>query len=493
MIKLKPFQKTGVKKIERFKGTILMADDMRLGKTVQTLKWVSNHRDLLPVVIVCPAIAKWEWSDQAMDHYGIPTVILEGTTPDKKILNRNTIYIINYDILWAWVSRLKRLRPEIVIMDEVHYIKNPKSRRSKACRRLTKGYIYKEDVKERKRILTKIKTKSKRKVEARLKKRVKHIIAISGTPLVSRPAELYPTLNILWPKVFRSFTDFGMEYCNPTFDRGKIVFKGATNLDKLHLKLKRLGMVRRLKKDVIKDYKEPESEVIALDFANPKEYKKKSVRLLQKLERHSKLEKHGGFMQLKQLAAEMKIDSVLKWIDDFLERSDEKIVIFAHHQKIIRAIKKHYPTTSVTIDGSISHKNRNAAKKLFANDKKIRVFIGNMQACGMAISLKAANTIAFAELPLTPGDLHQCKDRIFDLSKKDPLFVFYLIAKGTIEEVICRLLQRKQSIINEVMDGKNGVELNLFDDLEKKLMPNKTKRRVSNNNTKRTKQQTGSR
>lgn len=469
-IKLKDFQRFGVKYITSHKGRILLADDMRLGKTVQTLKYIrENIKELLPIVIVCPSIAKWEWHDQALNNFGIKTTILDGIKPCK--LDRNKIYVVNYDILYSWKYHLKLLRPKTIVLDECHFAKNITARRSKASRQLCKGFVHPEDKKELFNKIKKLSIDKQNRLVKLLNHRAKHIIAISGTPLTSRPIELFVILNILWPKVFNNYLDYGMRYCQSESNRGKIEFKGSKNLKELHLRLKKLGMLRRLKQDVIKDYKEPSVQVIPIDMNNPKQYRIKQRKLQNKLSyQKSKQKQLSSFMQMKMLAAELKMPFVFQWLNDFLERTNEKIVVFAHHHKIIKAIKDYYKDKAVVVDGTISHTKKKEAQTIFAKNKKVRIFIGNMQACGMAVSLKVSDTVVFVELPLTPGDLRQCEDRIFDITKNNQLFVYHLPARGTIEEIICKILQSKSNVVSDTLDGTaKGIRNNLYDLLEKEL------------------------
>jgi SWI/SNF-related matrix-associated actin-dependent regulator 1 of chromatin subfamily A len=467
-----PFQKEGVRIIDRNKGVVLLADDMRLGKTVQTLRWLKNSfKQKTPVVVVCPSIAKWVWKEQAEDNFGLRATVLEGTKIKKNLLKKKLI-IINYEILWNWLPYLKRRLPKTVIMDECHYIKNPSAKRTKATRRLAKGYVHVDDGKDFRKLL-KGKTKERStKLKRIYTHRARHLIAISGTPLVNRPAELFPALNILWPKAFNNFPDFGARYCAPELDRGAIVYRGAENLGELHTRLKKLGMIRRLKSDVIKDYKEPCVSVVPLDIKHPESYYKRHKSFLRAVTKHlqTQQERMGSYIKLKQLAGELKLPSVLEWLGNFLEETNDKIVVFAHHQKVIKAIKQHFKDCAVVIDGTISHNKRLQAQTEFAHNKKIRIFIGNIQACGMAVSLKTADTIAFAELPYTPGDLKQCEDRIFDVSKNKQLFIYHLIAKGTIERIVARLLQDKAKIIGSVLDGKSkDMNVKIYTQLENML------------------------
>ena len=161
---------------------------------------------------------------------------------------------------------------------------------------------------------------------------------------------------------------------------------------------------------------------------------------------------------------------VIKWIDDFLEINDGKIVLYCCHKKIINRLHKKYRHISVMVDGSTPTHKRKMAVDSFQKNKKIRIFIRNIRASGEGITLTAASTMAFVELDWTPGKHTQAEDRIHRIGQKNASDIYYLIAKGTIEEYLCELIQKKQKIISEVLDGtSNDNTLDIYDELEKKL------------------------
>ena len=137
--KLKPFQKKGVRKITHFGGRALLADEMGLGKTLQTLKWLEENPEIRPAVVVCPASLKWVWQHEARLHLKMRSEILEGTKPPKtKAIGKHQIIILNYEILQYWMEWIVELKPQVLIVDECHYIKNSTRIRTKAVKKLGK-------------------------------------------------------------------------------------------------------------------------------------------------------------------------------------------------------------------------------------------------------------------------------------------------------------------------------------------------------------------
>ena len=132
---------------------------------------------------------------------------------------------------------------------------------------------------------------------------------------------------------------------------------------------------------------------------------------------------------------------------------------------------KKYKHTSVVVDGSVSGKKRKIAVQIFQKNKSIRLFIGNIKAAGVGITLTAANTLAFVEMDWTPGDHTQAEDRIHRIGQKKAAMIYYLIAKNTIEESLCELIQKKAAILSATLDGKKRINrLDIFNELQKALL-----------------------
>jgi len=437
------YQLEAVRRIEHFNGRALLADEMGLGKTIEALLWIRRHPKRRPVIIVCPASLKWMWKSFVRRVLRVSCKILYGTTP-LSLKKTYDFLIINYEILQYWVNDLKKLNPKILIIDECHYIKNHKAQRTKAVRTL---------------------------------KDIPYIIAISGTPLTNRPAELYNTIHLLRPDIFEAKLPFTIRYCNRKWTPWGWDISGASHLDELHTKLKSTMMIRRLKKDVLKELPDKIRHTIPLEIER-KEYDEavhNFVKWLSKIstakaKRAAKAEQLVKMGYLKRLAAELKMKLVISWIDDFLEETEGKIVLFCFHRKIIDILYDNYKKTCVVIDGSVTGIDRKKAVRSFQKDKRIRIFIGNIKAAGVGITLTAASSLAFVEMDWVPGNHTQAEDRIHRIGQKNTANIYYLIAKDTIEAALCKVIQKKQKVLAATLDGKTKVnELNVFDSLLKEI------------------------
>lgn len=445
MTKLYRYQKRGVLQLEKLGGRVLLADEMGLGKTIQAL-WYFKRNKMSPVVVICPASLKYNWAREAAVHIRERAEILEGTKPPrKKVFKQNPFVIINYEILGPWLDYLIDLEPKLVILDECQYIKNRQAKRTRYVKQLCKS--------------------------------VPHVLALSGTPLTNRPAELWTTLNIIRPDLFKSFMAYALEYCSAQRKPWGWEFKGAKNLDELHNILITNCMVRRRKVEVLKDLPAKARHAVPVPLENRKEYDEAEEDLILWLSKYSKQKATSAARAqrlvkmgyLKRLAAQLKIKAVTDWIDTFLEETDEKLVVFAIHKNIIQQLKERYPGC-VTVTGKVTGKKRQRSVDKFQRHKGTRLFIGNLQAAGVGLTLTAASTVLFAELGWTPGEHIQGEDRIHRIGQQYKSTCYYLIGVNTIEERLSRIIQEKQAVLSATLDGGTiDEQLNIFDQLQEEL------------------------
>ena len=450
------FQVKAARQLHRWSGRGLVASEMGTGKSFTSLLYAMRHPEARPIVIVCPASVKWSWQRECAVHCGWSAEVLEGTKPPLFQLGqtKHAITIINYDILHAWLDFLKAMKPQLVIGDEVQYIKEPNTRRTKTFRELCKG--------------------------------VPHVLALSGTPLVNRPAEMFQTLNILRPDLFPSFWKFGHRYCAPRRAPWGVEFKGASNLNELHeLLLNGQNgspgvMVRTLKEDVLKDLPAKRRIVIPLDMERRQEYDLALNQFLVwlsqqhpgKVSSAMRAERLVQLGYLKRLAAELKGTALTEWVDSFLEDSDQKLLLFAVHRKIVAMLHARYPE-SVYVDGSVVGNKRQKTFDQFLNSNKTRILIGNVKAAGVGWSAKGVSTVAFAELPWTPGELTQAEDRVHGIGRGAEGIrstAYFLVARESIEEKLLKILQDKSKVLRKTLDGGGkGDKLDIYDKLCEEL------------------------
>lgn len=449
--RLFPFEKEGVIFIESRKGRALNGDEMGLGKSCQAISWLRLHPPFRPAIIVCPATIKIQWK-QELEKWGLGKEkihIILGKRNDYILMDQ--IIIINYDILTTWLDSLEAINPKVLILDEIHYTKSSKAQRTKAAKWLAK--------------------------------RIPYVIGLSGTPIINRPIEFFNAINMIRPDIFPNFWSFAREFCGARWTGFGWDFKGATNTDKLHKLLTETIMIRRLKKDVLKDLPDKIYSIVPFEIVNREEYDRAASNIVdwifehegeEKADRASQAEVLVEFEKLKQLAVMGKIESVKEWIADFLE-SGEKLVLFATHISTLDILQRAFPKISVRLDGSTSQKDRQETVDRFQNDDRTRLFLGNIKAAGIGITLTSASNVGFVELPWTPGDYEQASDRLHRIGQKNAVNVWTLVAQDTVEEDIALILSNKAKVLSAVLDGKNVDDDSLLSGLIKKVKEKREK------------------
>ena len=436
---LYPFQREGVAFIEAKKGRVLIADEMGLGKSLQAITYLQLHPELRPAIIICPSSLKLNWLKEWRDSTGdtCPEV-LSGRTPYK---TSGDVLIINYDILSGWVDHLKTIHPKIIIFDEAHYTKERSAKRTQAAKELCKN--------------------------------VPHVIALTGTPVVNRPIEMFNTLQILEPTRWSSFWKFAKKYCGAYQSRWGWVYNGSSNTNELHQLLTQTVMIRRRKAEVLKQLPAKTRTVIPLEITNRKEYDMAEDDFLswlsgkdkEKAIRAAYAEAMVKMEMLKQLTAHGKMEQCIDWVNDMIE-SGQKLVLFCTHRVVVDTLMNKFKDIAVKVDGSVTGEDRAKAVEKFQTDSSCMLFIGNIKAAGVGITLTAASNVAFLEYPWSPGDLVQAEDRIHRIGQEaESVNVWYLIAVNTIEDSIIKLLDKKRKVIDSVVDGGLVDESSLIGEL----------------------------
>jgi SNF2 family DNA or RNA helicase len=324
------------------------------------------------------------------------------------------------------------------------------------------------------------KNKKAKRTQAFLKiaKRSKRILAISGTPITNRPAEFWNILHLVCPEIFSNWWEFVKKFCDLKIKNGELIYKGCTNPKRLNSLLVNNCMIRRLKKEVLTDLPEKIKTIIPLELTNFEEYfllekdfvnwlsienKKRKQRNLLPLSGINKIEK------LKQLSAIGKMKAIIEWIENFLE-SDNKLVIMVEHHFIIDRLYNHFKKAAVKFDGRDTINKRDEVVNVFQNDQNVKLFIGQIKAAGIGLTLTAASTMGIIQFCWTPGELDQITDRIHRIGQKNACNIYYFVGVNTIDEFIINVLDVKKKNIDLVLNGEETNDNNLLQFLLKKYL-----------------------
>lgn len=417
------YQNAGVDEM-MFRRNVLLGDDPGLGKTLQVITYASIIPQLTKTIIICPASLKLNWAREFKKWADMDTFVVR-TGKDRFPKDASTI-IINYDLLKSKIinDQLIAFKATLLVCDEAHYLKNAKTQRTKAVGKLARVVPKK--------------------------------IFLTGTPLLNRPVELYPLIKMLAPHAltpYQDYRNYAYRFCNAYNSRWGLDVSGNSNVEELGVRLRATCMVRRLKKDVMKQLPDKTIQLIPFELC------KKTEKIIEREEWFSiedlkKYPERGSMGELAQIRHELavaKIDESARYITDLLESID-KVVIFAHHYDVINGIKDRLQEFNpVVITGKHAMKNRQQAVDDFQTKKDVRVFIGQIQAAGTGLTLTAASTVVFAETSWVPGEINQAIDRCHRIGQKDNVTAKFLVVEKSLDETMLKTIFDKEKTINQLL------------------------------------------
>jgi len=423
-------QKEAVQKLVENKKFIL-ADDMGLGKTTSTII-AALETGAKKVLIICPATLKINWKREIENYSDKSIFISEG----KGFSTEHDFVIINYDIIKNFHDTKKKDESQIilanfdlVVVDEAHYIKNPTAQRTKLINDISK--------------------------------RVDRLWLLTGTPMTSRPMDYFNLLNLIESPVAKNWMAYAIRYCSGyQFNvGGRKVWNvtGSSNLEELRDRT--VGLVlRRLKENVLdlpekiitpvylrlksKAYEEVMGEYYDWYDKNPEESKSLTVQF-------TKLTK------VRQIIADEKINETIELAENIIEQ-DKKVIIFCNFTGSLNKICQHFGKAAVKVDGSMSKPERQHSVDSFQENEKVKVFVGNIKAAGVGLTLTAGEAVIMNDLSFLPSDHAQAEDRAYRYGQKNNVLVYYPIFENTIEGIIYDILNNKKQVIATVMgDNQN--------------------------------------
>jgi SWI/SNF-related matrix-associated actin-dependent regulator 1 of chromatin subfamily A len=418
-------QKEAIQKLVENKKFIL-ADDMGLGKTTSTII-AALESGSKKVLIICPATLKINWKRE-IENYSDKTVFI---AESKNFSTEADFVIINYDIIKNFHDTKKKDESQIlasnfdlVIVDEAHYIKNATAQRTKLINDIVK--------------------------------KTERLWLLTGTPMTSRPIDYFNLLSLVDSPVAKNWMAYAIRYCAgyqfKVGSRKVWNVMGSSNLEELRDRT--LGLtLRRLKENVLdlpdkiitpvylrlksKQYEEVMGEYYDWYDKNPEESKSLTVQF-------SKLTK------VRQIIADEKIAQTIELAENILEQ-DKKVIIFCNFTDSLNKITEHFGKAAVKLDGSMSKPERQHSVDEFQDNPKVKVFVGNIKAAGVGITLTSAEAVIMNDLSFLPSDHAQAEDRAYRYGQKNNVLVYYPIFENTIEGVIYDILNNKKQVIATVM------------------------------------------
>lgn len=467
-----PYQKAGIAAMLNRPSTLL-ADEMGLGKTIQAIGVINTDPSIKRVLVICPATLKLNWVRELEKWLVEPhsISIAQGSRP--KELPDSDILVINWDILAPWRPFLDEILWDLIIGDEAHYIKSRNAARTRAL------------------VGDSRKNSRMQPLEAKRK------LLLTGTPILNRPVEAWTIINYLDPVTWHNFFHYAKRYCAARQDAYGWDMTGSSNLPELQEKLRSTIMVRRAKSDVLTELPPKRRQIIEIsqngysglvkleaaawatqedtiermkaEVAEAKRANDESYEdAVHRLQEAASI----AFAQVSEARHELalaKTKSVIEHVTNLLE-SEDKVVVFAYHLDVLDAIANGMKAFNpVMVDGRVPNNERmltlwdgskrktskrQAAVDQFQEDPNCHLFLGQIQAAGVGITLTAASVCVFAELDWVPANISQAEDRLHRIGQTDWVLAQHLVVDGSLDAHMAKTLVAKQTDIDQALNDE---------------------------------------
>ena len=444
---LRDYQITGVKWLYNLDKTGfggILADEMGLGKTIQVIYYIkqmlledSNYQFL----IVVPTSLAYNWEHEFNEFAPeIKKVICVGPKDKRiKLIDSNyNVLITTYGLLREDEEYYQNLSFHGIIIDEAQNIKNNMAGITK-CVKSIKG-----DVK----------------------------FALTGTPLENSILELWSIFDFVMPGYLTSLTKFQSKYRIKDFNEdSNILLKGLSHQINPFI-------LRRRKKDVVLELPEKLENDIYIDLADEQKkiYAAELTRVKEEME---KIMAEEGISKARFLILQLltklrqicidpsiiyddyhggsnKIDTLINILKEYIS-NEHKILVFSSFRTALDIVKKHLEKEKIsyyTIDGSVPSKRRIEMVDDFNANPEVKVFLIMLKSGGTGLNLTAADVVIHMDLWWNPQAENQATDRAHRIGQTNNVEVIHLISKGTIEEKILELQNKKRILSDKLIDGE---------------------------------------
>ena len=512
--RIKPHQKEAVQFLLSRKKCIL-ADDMGLGKSLELsvasiegnfdsviiicpaslktnwkkeLMWYVPERDITiiesPIGMTKPELEKFLGYKEGRS--GMTVKELKDEAKDKGKWTDNRFVIVNFDILEEFykipVTRSKENiqkaleespmlqyilnKKSLIIIDEAHRLSNNDSTRYKIIKDLIK------------------------------RGKPDSIYLATGTPITNNPQNLYYVLQFLDDPITNDWQYYMDRYCGAMkipakgekekytnlylkrknkaswYDltqnekdelkqyikdnaRHITIAKDGTNLEELKLRISHIYL-RRTKEDLAGGLPNKTVHEVFYDFdiIQQMEYSKlwdeyEAAQLEEDPTKEINKDLLEGAIYRKYCSNQM-VPNTIKMADDFISQG-EKVIIATCYDEELNTLKEYYGDKCVVYNGKMNQKQKDAAQKAFMEDPNVMVFIGQVIAAGVGLTLTVSRTLIFNNIDFVPGNDRQMEDRIYRIGQHRDVNIYYQIFRGTQYERMWNTVMRKELIINQVI------------------------------------------
>ena len=454
---LRPYQKQGVAWLgflreNKFGG--ILADEMGLGKTLQTLAFFhschTNKKLSGPVLIVCPTSLVFNWLAEAKKFTPTLKVIaLHGTGRHSRFedIAKSDLVITSYALIRRDAEKYREMEFDTLVLDEAQHIKNHQTQNSQAVKAVKADYR----------------------------------VVLTGTPMENSVLDLWSILDFLMPGYLGSATDFKERYEQPiTRDKDEAVQA------RLGRRL-RPFILRRLKTEVAKDLPAKLEQISYCELTDDQLEIYKQVLAVSRKEvmdavgangvAKSKMIVLNALLRLRQICCDLRLLKMenAEFTDDssgkvamfgeLLEQAIDgghRVLVFSQFTTMLALLKDKLTAEKIEycyLDGSTT--NRGAVVEKFQGNAKIPIFLISLKAGGVGLTLTGADTVIHFDPWWNPAVEDQATDRAHRIGQTRVVTSYKLIARGTVEEKILALQQKKRAIIKATLGGEETLADNL--------------------------------
>lgn len=430
----------------------ILADDMGLGKTLQALailqKAKEKHKQA-PNLVICPTSVVFNWESEIEKFVpNLKCLKLTGTERKDlfKEIGKYDVIITSYALLRRDIEKLKKYEFRYVILDESQNIKNAESITAQSVKRLN----------------------------------CQHKLALSGTPIENKLEELWSVFDFLMPGFLFSQSEFSYRYVNPIVEReDKAVEK--------RLKFQIYPFIlRRMKRDVAKDLPDkleniayceltPEQKdfyLEVLDSTKEELFKSIEQNGLEK----SRMSIFSALLRLRQICCHPrlydkdnkkginesgKFEHLKEMLEEIVEEG-HRVLLFSQFVDMLDIVREWLKKSGIKheyLTGST--KNRQEVVERFNSDDSIPIFLISLKAGGTGLNLTGADYVIHYDPWWNPAVEDQATDRAYRIGQTKKVFVYRLITKGTVEEKIQKLKQRKRNLVDSVISVDRNISKSL--------------------------------
>jgi len=438
---LREYQKTGVDWLTQlaecgFGG--ILADDMGLGKTLQVIAFAASQKHTMPSIIIAPSSLVYNWQNEIGKFAPEKkSLIIEGNKIERKFLlstyGEYDFVITSYPLIRRDIEDYKDIEFENCFIDEAQYIKNPKTMNAISVKLVN----------------------------------AKHKFALTGTPIENSLSELWSIFDFLMPNYLYSHTDFVDNIEKPIVKDGN-----ESVLKKVKNKIKPF-LLRRMKSDVLNELPEKIETVIYADMTNEQKkeysaymalakkeigglsderYTKNKIQILAMLTRLRQICCHPSLFDENYKKDSGKLILLEEIISDAIG-GNHRVIVFSQFTSMLDIIKERLDKSKTSyfyLSGATKSEQRTDMAERFNGGEK-QVFLISLKAGGTGLNLVGADTVIHYDPWWNPAVMEQASDRVYRIGQKKNVQIIKLISKGTIEEKIMLLQEKKKDLAGEII------------------------------------------